>query len=195
MVGTLTGLAEFEADIKKSRFLARAMPIEDEDAAIAFIRSVSNPDATHNCWAWKIGQRYRSEDDGEPGGTAGRPSLQVIEGQDLDRVVVVVTRWFGGIKLGAGGLVRAYGGTAAECLRTADRIELIPRQRLKFHCLFTDHARLRARLSHAGVEIVEEQFGASGVDMEIMVAETGCDMIRTQIVDMTRGHALPEIID
>src|SRR3546814_18000784 len=79
----------------------------------------SVPDATHNCWAWRIGDDYRSNDDGEPAGTAGRPILAAIDGQGMDRVVVVVTRWFGGIKLGAGGLVRAYGGTAAECLRRA----------------------------------------------------------------------------
>jgi hypothetical protein len=85
----------------------------------------SPTDATHNCWAWRIGGDYRSSDDGEPAGTAGRPILAAIDGQGFDRVMVVVTRWFGGIKLGAGGLVRAYGGAAAECLRTAPRVPLV----------------------------------------------------------------------
>ncbi|PYD46715.1 IMPACT family protein, partial [Novacetimonas pomaceti] len=91
-----------EREIRKSLFLAQAAPVSSADAALAFIAEVSDPDATHNCWAYRIGQSYRSDDDGEPGGTAGRPILQVIEGQGFDRTVVVVTRWFGGIKLGAG---------------------------------------------------------------------------------------------
>ncbi len=89
------------------------------------MQQISNTTATHNCWAYRIGQDYRFNDDGEPGGTAGRPILQAIEGQGVDRVVVVVTRWYGGIKLGAGGLARAYGGTAAECLRLAERTPLV----------------------------------------------------------------------
>ena len=72
-----------------------------------FFAANSDPEATHNCWAYKIGQEYRFNDDGEPGGTAGRPILQAIEGQGMDRVAVLVVRWFGGVKLGAGGLVRA----------------------------------------------------------------------------------------
>ena len=82
-----------------------------------FFAANSDPEATHNCWAYKIGQEYRFNDDGEPGGTAGRPILQAIEGQGMDRVAVLVVRWFGGVKLGAGGLVRAYGGCAANCGR------------------------------------------------------------------------------
>ena len=80
---------------------------------------IADPTATHNCWAYRIGSEYRFSDDGEPAGTAGRPILAAIDGQGCDQVVVVVTRWYGGIKLGAGGLVRAYGGCAAECLRAA----------------------------------------------------------------------------
>src|SRR3546814_17687239 len=93
---------------KHTLFLAHAVPVEDADAALQALAEVSVPDATHNCWAWRIGDDYRSNDDGEPAGTAGRPILAAIDGQGMDRVVVVVTRWFGGIKLGAGGLVRAY---------------------------------------------------------------------------------------
>ena len=90
---------------------------------------IGDPQATHNCWAYRIGQQYRFSDDGEPGGTAGRPILQAIEGQGFDQVVVVVTRWYGGIKLGAGGLARAYGGCAAECLRLADRVPIVESRR------------------------------------------------------------------
>ena len=104
---TLAGPATFELEAKRSRFLARAAPVESPEAALAFLHEVADPQATHNCWAYRIGADYRSSDDGEPGGSAGRPILAAIEGQGVDQVMVVVTRWYGGIKLGAGGLVRA----------------------------------------------------------------------------------------
>ena len=122
---TLATRASHSIDVKHSRFLAQAAPVDSPDAALAFFAEVGDPAATHNCWAYRIGSEYRFNDDGEPGGTAGRPILAAIEGQGLDRVAVVVTRWYGGIKLGAGGLVRAYGGAAAECLRTAARQPLV----------------------------------------------------------------------
>src|SRR5690554_5737241 len=91
-----------EAEIKKSRFIAHAAAAGDEQTAKDFIAQVSEPAATHNCWAWLIGDSYRFDDDGEPGGTAGRPILQAIESQGFDQTVVVVIRYFGGIKLGTG---------------------------------------------------------------------------------------------
>jgi len=106
MTSTLAAPCEYFEVIRKSRFLAKAAPVASADEAQAFIQTVSDPDATHNCWAWKVGSQYRFSDDGEPGGTAGRPMLTAIEGQDCDQVVVVVTRWFGGIQLGTGGLAR-----------------------------------------------------------------------------------------
>src|SRR5690606_41573561 len=110
MTYTLSGTAQYEENIKKSRFLALAAPVASALEAMAFFANHHVADATHNCWAYRIGQEYRFNDDGEPGGTAGRPILQAIEGQQCDRVAVLVIRWFGGIKLGSGGLVRAYGG-------------------------------------------------------------------------------------
>ena len=89
----LDGFYQYEEDIKKSRFLALAGPIGSAEEAMAFIQTHHVPDATHNCWAYKLGDEYRFNDDGEPGGTAGRPMLQAIEGQDCDRVVVLVIRW------------------------------------------------------------------------------------------------------
>lgn len=107
---TLTGPCEFREEIRKSRFITLAAPIDTAADAQAFIEQHSDLDATHNCWAWKLGAQYRSNDDGEPGGTAGRPILAAIDAQDFDRVVVLVIRWYGGIQLGTGGLARAYGG-------------------------------------------------------------------------------------
>ncbi|KAI3747588.1 hypothetical protein L6452_10097 [Arctium lappa] len=118
--GAFTTIAErvsLERDIKKSKFIAIAGHISDERSAQSFLSEVQDPRATHNCWAYKVGNQYRSNDDGEPSGTAGKPIYSAIENSGLDRVMVVVIRHFGGIKLGTGGLVRAYGGVAVECLK------------------------------------------------------------------------------
>lgn len=128
---TLAGEARLSQDVRKSRFLAIAEPVDAADAAMAFFARASTADATHNCWAYKIGANYRFNDDGEPGGSAGRPILAAIEGQGLDHVAVVVTRWFGGIKLGVGGLVRAYGGCARKTEKAKGRETR--KKRLKRH--------------------------------------------------------------
>jgi uncharacterized YigZ family protein len=192
---TLAGPCRHVEEIKKSRFLAQAAPVESPEQALAFVRQVSDPAATHNCWAYRIGQDYRFNDDGEPGGTAGRPILQAIEGQGIDRAVVVVTRWFGGVKLGAGGLVRAYGGAAAECLRTADRVPIVAMARLALHCEFAELALLKARLKDAGAHVDEEHFGANGVDLVLSLPESHLPGIRTRIVDLTRGRVEARRLD
>ncbi|MCU0989480.1 MAG: YigZ family protein [Xanthomonadales bacterium] len=110
---TIAGPATCEFEIRRSRFVARAARVDALPDTLAFHAAASDPGATHNCWAWKLDRHYRSNDDGEPSGTAGRPILAAIEGKELDHVMVVVTRYFGGIKLGAGGLVRAYSTAAA----------------------------------------------------------------------------------
>ncbi|XP_010025400.2 IMPACT family member in pol 5'region [Eucalyptus grandis] len=109
----------FEREVKKSKFIAIAGPVSDEQSAFSFLSQVRDPRATHNCWAYKVGDQFRSNDDGEPSGTAGKPIYSAIESSGIDRVMVVVIRHFGGIKLGTGGLVRAYGGVASECLKNA----------------------------------------------------------------------------
>lgn len=188
MVETLTAPARFEKDVKKSRFLAQAAPVATEEEAMAFLHDVAVPDATHNCWAWKIGARYRSDDAGEPGGTAGRPILQVIEAQGLDRVMVVVTRWFGGVKLGAGGLVRAYGGTAAECLRLAQRQPIVERQSLFFHCPFGDLALVSARLPTLEAVVVREEFDATGAAYVVAVPVETVPEAVARLADLTSGR-------
>ena len=185
---TLVAACRHAEDIRKSRFLAQAAPVATPEQALAFVREVSAADATHNCWAYRIGQDYRFNDDGEPGGTAGRPILQANEGQGFDRVVVVVTRWFGGIKLGAGGLARAYGGTAAECLRIADRVPIVAMARLGFACDFAELALLKARLRELGAEAVQEQFGADGVALEFELPAQRVAEAEQRIADLSRGR-------
>ncbi|SFS15217.1 uncharacterized protein, YigZ family [Dyella sp. OK004] len=191
---TLAGPCQHAEDIKKSRFLAQAAPVDSPEQALAFVRQVSDPAATHNCWAYRIGHDYRFNDDGEPGGTAGRPILQAIEGQGIDRAVVVVTRWFGGVKLGAGGLVRAYGGTAAECLRVAERLPIIAMARLGLHCEFAELALLKARLKELGAQIEQEEFGVDGVALQLRLPESQLGDAQARITDITRGRVEARVL-
>jgi uncharacterized YigZ family protein len=185
---TLASACQHSEDIKKSRFLAQAAPAQTPELALAFVREVSDAAATHNCWAYRIGQDYRFNDDGEPGGTAGRPILQAIEGQGIDRAVVVVTRWYGGTKLGAGGLVRAYGGTAAECLRRAERVPMVAMARLGLRCDFGELALLKARLRELDAEVQQEHFDADGVELEIQLPEGRVEETLSRIIDISRGR-------
>jgi uncharacterized YigZ family protein len=185
---TLATACQHSEDIKKSRFLAQAAPVQTPEQALAFVRQVSDAAATHNCWAYRIGQDYRFNDDGEPGGTAGRPILQAIEGQGIDRAVVVVTRWYGGIKLGAGGLVRAYGGTAAECLRRAERLPIVAMARLGMRCDFPELTLLKARLRELDATVLNETFGAEGVTLEVQLPESQVPEAQARITDISRGR-------
>lgn len=194
-LSTLTAVCRHREEIKKSRFLAIAGPVASGEQALAFLREVADPDATHNCWAYRIGQDYRFNDDGEPGGTAGRPILQAIEGQAMDAVMVVVTRWYGGIKLGAGGLVRAYGGTAAECLRLAERMPIVAMAHLAVHCEFAELPLLKARLKEMRVEVESEQFGIDGVALQLQVPESQLDHVELLIRDVSRGRSIARRLD
>lgn len=198
MSETLSTLAQpcrHQEEIRKSRFLAQAAPVESTEQALAFVREVGDPAATHNCWAYRIGQDYRFNDDGEPGGTAGRPILQAIEGQQMDRVAVVVTRWFGGIKLGAGGLVRAYGGSAAECLRRAERVPIVAMARLGLHCDFAELALLKARLKDLQAEVEHEAFGADGVELQLRLPDSRVAEACLRISDISRGRSEARRLD
>ena len=119
---TLARPHESLLEAKGSKFFAHAWPVATPEQALARVAARSDPKASHNCFAYRIGEQFRSTDDGEPSGTAGRPMLAAIDGEALDGVCVLVVRHFGGTKLGAGGLVRAYGGAARECLQEAERV-------------------------------------------------------------------------
>ncbi|OYR13490.1 IMPACT family protein [Brucella thiophenivorans] len=185
---TISRIETVTQEIKKSRFLGIAAPVANEQAAKDFLSAHSDLAANHNCWAWRIGQNYRFSDDGEPSGTAGKPILQAIDGQQLDNIVVVVTRWFGGILLGSGGLMRAYGGTAAMCLRQAEKTEVIPVIGFSFACDFSDHALIKARLTAVEhVAIANENFTATGVEMAGAMPIAAQDELARLVSDITRG--------
>ncbi len=187
---TLDQTEHFEQEIRKSRFLAIACPVETEAEAKARLSEVSDLSANHNCWAWRIGQAYRFSDDGEPSGTAGKPILQAIDGQALDRTLVVVTRWFGGILLGSGGLMRAYGGTAALCLRAAAKTEYVERAALSVSLGFSDLALVKARLAALpGLMIDDEVFHDSGARLFFRIPSERAEETLRMIVDLTSGRA------
>lgn len=189
MPHTLVAPVEFVQDIKKSRFIGQAAPISGEEDAKAFLAEVSDPAANHNCWAWRLGQSYRFSDDGEPSGTAGKPILQAIDGQDLDGVVVVVTRFFGGILLGSGGLVRAYGGTAAQMLRAAEKREIIPMVSGLCAVSFSDLALVKSRLPAIPHLVLDESFTAEGVDLTVTLRQGDEDKAIRLVRDLTSGRS------
>lgn len=190
MSDTLVAPAAFTLEVKHSRFLAQAAPVATPEAALAFLASASDAAATHNCWAWRLGANYRSSDDGEPAGTAGRPILAAIDGQGYDQIVVVVTRWFGGIKLGAGGLVRAYGGAAAECLRRAERMPLVAMHTLELRAGFEDIGAVHAALAGFGAEKLDERFTADGVELRISLPAARIEGLQAQLRDATRARCV-----
>ncbi|EME61810.1 IMPACT family protein [Rhodococcus ruber] len=154
-----------ETEIKHSRFLAVLRRVDSDTAALAFVEEQRRlyPDARHHCWAFVVGDEpahraERSSDDGEPGGTAGVPMLQVLHHRDLVNVAVVVTRWFGGIKLGAGGLVRAYSGAVAVAV---DAATLVPRERREVFTLAVGHGdagRVESELRGRGVSVLDVSY-------------------------------------
>jgi uncharacterized YigZ family protein len=175
--------------IKHSRFIAKAAPISNSEEAPRFLAQVREEEATHNCWAFKAGQRYRFSDDGEPGGTAGQPILRAIEGQGLDGVMVVVVRYYGGVNLGAGGLVRAYGGTAAACLRLAPKREVVQMVRVRLEAPFDQCGTIYTLLEKLGLERLNEGYSETGICLEVEVQASETETFHTFMRDATRGKA------
>ncbi|WP_264777450.1 IMPACT family protein [Deinococcus aetherius] len=188
---TLAAPHRFDAVALGSEFLAFAKRADTPEAALAQLAALRAryPDASHHPWAYRIGSQYRFSDDGEPGGTAGAPILRAIEGQGVDHVMVVVVRYFGGVKLGTGGLVRTYGGTAAECLRTAPRETVRPRVTLTASVPFEHLSALYHLLGTFDVERGEEAYTASGVNLTVGVYPEDAGAFAAALRDATRGAA------
>ena len=186
---TLAAPARHPLEVKKSRFLAQASPVADATEALEWIRAGSDPNATHNCWAYRCGGDYRFSDDGEPGGSAGRPILAAIDGQGLDRVAVRVTRWYGGINLGVGGLVRAYGGAAAECLRLAPRVALVELVDAELLCDFALAGAVHGLLSAHSAEKIAEAYAADGLRLRLRLPASSFAVLAERLRDASRGSA------
>ena len=184
-----TDFGEDEFYEKKSHFIGRIWPVETEEAALERIQQMKKQhyDATHNCWAYIIRDgAVRFSDDGEPGGTAGMPMLQVLQREGLYNCVCVVTRYFGGILLGAGGLVRAYTKGAKIAVDAAGKSMKRVWSCLYVPCPYTFYERVKLEVAAWGGIIRDTQFGAE-VELEILVALPQRDAFLEKLTDMTSG--------
>ena len=184
-----TGYGEDEFVEKKSRFIGRVWPVETEEEALAKIAEMKkqHDDATHNCWAYVLKSgAMRFSDDGEPGGTAGNPMMQVLQKENIFNVVCVVTRYFGGTLLGAGGLVRAYTKGAKIAIDAAGKSMKRVWSVLYIPCPYTFYERVKLETEAFGGVIRDTQFGAE-VELEILVAQPQAQAFLDKILDMTSG--------
>ena len=186
---TLAGPVYAELLIKKSRFIACVEPVADRAAALARVAQLraGHPGATHVCWALLAGGQSAANDDGEPGGTAGRPMLEVLRHQDLESVLASVVRYFGGIKLGAGGLLRAYTDSVAQALLGADKL---PLQRLcTLHCElpYALEGLLRHELALAGAQLLSARHG-SAVRISFCLPEPASQVLMLRLGEAGQGQ-------
>ena len=184
-----TGFGEDEFIEKKSRFIGHVWCVETEAEALEKIQEMKKQyyDASHNCWAYIIRDgAMRFSDDGEPGGTAGMPMLQVLQREGLYNIVCVVTRYFGGILLGAGGLVRAYTKGAKIAVDAAGKSMKRVWSVLYLPCPYTFYERVKLLVGEFGGIIRETEFGAE-VELEVLFPEANTEPFLEKLTDMTSG--------
>ncbi len=179
--------------VEKSTFIGYAKPIKTEEEAIEFVNEIKkkHKDATHNVWAYTVGENMniqRYSDDGEPQGTAGIPTLEVIKKEDLRDVVVVVTRYFGGIKLGAGGLVRAYTKGAKVGIEAGIVIEKVKYTEVKIKIEYTQLGRIQNEIMNLGFKVKDTIYSE---DVELIVYSKIEDVqsLTDRMIDITSGTA------
>lgn len=184
---------EAEIEEKKSRFIAHVSPAETEEEALDFIEKIKKKywDARHNCTAYSVGINQpilRCSDDGEPGGTAGKPMLEVIQGEDLHNVVIVVTRYFGGTLLGTGGLIRAYTKSTQEGIRNSQIITKYLGQRMQIQCDYTISGKIQYIAATQKMPILRIDYTDVVVfDMIIPLEEV--EKIQEQLIEVSNGKA------
>lgn len=194
---TVATTGTHETEVNRSRFLCALAPVTDEEDARAFLHSVraEHPSATHHCYAYVLGAGadiQKSSDDGEPGGTAGVPMLQMLLRREVSYTIAVVTRYFGGTKLGAGGLIRAYGGAVGAAL---DALGTVVRHRYRLLTVSVDHQRagkLENELRSNGRLVREVRYGAR-VTIQLGLPEAEVPDFRRWIADATAGTARIEL--
>ncbi|MFI8321369.1 YigZ family protein [Streptomyces sp. NPDC085529] len=194
---TLAREGVHETEINRSRFLCALAPVADEREAQEFVARIrrEHPTATHNCFAYVLGADasvQKASDDGEPGGTAGVPMLQMLLRREMRYVAAVVTRYYGGVKLGAGGLIRAYGGVVGEAL---DALGTITRQRYRLATVTVDHQRagkLENDLRSTGRAVRDVRY-AEAVTIEIGLPDADVPAFRAWLADVTAGTATVEL--
>lgn len=181
---------------KKSRFIATAAPVRSEEEALQIIEQIRKKywDARHNCYAYVIGERgelERFSDDGEPGGTAGKPILEVIKGEELRNTLIVVTRYFGGTLLGTGGLVRAYSAAAKAGIASSVIITRIPGIKLHITTEYTGLGKIQYILGQRGITTLDSVY-TDKVELEVLTAEAEAEAVKAELTEGTNGQAIIE---
>lgn len=184
---------------KKSRFIATVAPVENEEEAAAFIDSVRKKyyDARHNCPAFVIGKNReltRCSDDGEPGGTAGKPILEVLNGEGLTNTAIVVTRYFGGTLLGTGGLVRAYTQAAKEGLANAKTATMRYGAKLCIKTDYTDLGKIQYLLGNKEIPVLDSQY-TDRVELTVQLPEDEAELLIKELTESTGARAVMEITE
>ena len=189
MPQTLSAPAHSELLIKKSRFIGCVQPMSDRAAAQAVVQQLrqQHPGAAHVCWALLAGGQSAAVDDGEPGGTAGRPMLDVLRHQDLDGVLATVVRYYGGVKLGAGGLVRAYTDAVAQALLKAPKVTLQKMRALACSVPYALEGTVRRELEQAGAALGEVQHG-SVVTLHFSLPEAAGTALVARLNELGQGR-------
>lgn len=192
---TVKNSGEDEFVEKRSRFIGYCKPVKTQDEAVSFINEIRSKhwDATHNVYAYVLsdGQIMRYSDDGEPQGTAGVPVLDVIKKMGIVDVVVVVTRYFGGIMLGAGGLVRAYSKGASVALAAAEPVIMILCKKCRVSCSYNQYGKVSALIPSCGGVIDDSEFG-EGVSIVFHIPEDYFGKLNKELADATSGEIYAE---
>ncbi len=188
--------AELEEVVQGSRFIARVRPVSSVESALELLAELrsAHPNASHHCWAYRVGEAQRFSDDGEPGGTAGRPMLEVMLKRDLDMVAAVVVRYFGGKKLGAGGLARAYSGAVAKALDVAGIREVVDLTRLEVRAPFAQvDVVLRTvdavLAEHSDTERGDAEFDGHGLRLLVTLPSSAVAALRADLREVSSGAA------
>ena len=189
---TLRAASSDEFIVNKSRFIGYAAPVQTEEEALAFLHSIRtrHKDATHNCYAYTIGTNMgimRYSDDGEPGGTAGLPMMEVIKAQNVCNCCVVVTRYFGGILLGAGGLVRAYTQGTVIALKAAQVVMMEPSQQYLCEVGYNLWDKVQYTMRSLPVQLVSSEF-TTAVTFSIVVREKDAEHVLAELTRVTDGR-------
>ena len=186
---TLSAPAHSDLTIKKSRFIGCVQPMQDRASAQAQVDALrkQHPGAAHVCWALMAGGQSAAVDDGEPGGTAGRPMLEVLRHHDLEGVQATVVRYFGGVKLGAGGLVRAYTDAIAQALLVADKVQLQRMATLQCLVPYALEGLLRREIEAASATLLDVQHG-SLVTLQLQLPEPSALAFQQRINDLGQGR-------
>ncbi|QIL80561.1 YigZ family protein [Diaphorobacter sp. HDW4A] len=189
MPHTLKSTVHSELIIKKSRFIGCVQPMTDRASAQAVVDGLraEHPGAAHVCWALLAGGQSAAVDDGEPSGTAGRPMLDVLRHQDLEGVLATVVRYFGGVKLGAGGLVRAYTDSVAQALLKAEKIERQVMAELECTLPYAQEGLLRREVEASGAQLLEVSHGSQVIARLKMPKSIAADF-RQRLNDLTQGR-------